>query len=50
MEVLEQQAIFRALSQSGGSQNRAASMLGISKRTLTRRLKSYRDLYDASTA
>jgi len=42
IEELEQQAIFRALSQTGGSQDRAANLLGISKRTLLRRLKSYR--------
>ena len=50
IDVLEQQAIFRALTQSGGSQDRAAKSLGISKRTLTRRLKSYRDLYEAPMA
>jgi transcriptional regulator with PAS, ATPase and Fis domain len=46
MDALEQQAIFRALTQSGGSQDRAAQLLGISRRTLIRRLKSYRDSFD----
>ena len=46
IDELEQQAILRALSQSGGRQDRAAQLLGISKRTLMRRLKSYRDSYD----
>ena len=50
MEELEQQAIFRALSQTGGKQERAADLLGISKRTLMRRLKLYRgrDAYGAA--
>lgn len=49
IEELEQQAIFRALSQTGGRQDRAAHLLGISRRTLLRRLKSYRsrDLFNA---
>jgi transcriptional regulator with PAS, ATPase and Fis domain len=42
IDELEQQAIFRALSQTGGRQERAARLLGISRRTLLRRLKSYR--------
>jgi transcriptional regulator with PAS, ATPase and Fis domain len=47
MDAIEQQAIFRAITQSGGSQHRAAQSLGISRRTLIRRLKSYRDSFDA---
>ncbi len=50
MDALEQQAIFRALTQARGSQDRAAQLLGISRRTLIRRLKSYRDTFDASAA
>jgi transcriptional regulator with PAS, ATPase and Fis domain len=50
IEGLEQQAIYRALSQAGGSHERAAHMLGISKRTLMRRLKTYRNSYDVSVA
>ena len=45
IEELEQKAIFHALSQSGGKQERAAQMLGISKRTLVRKLKAYRASY-----
>jgi two-component system NtrC family response regulator len=45
IDELEQRAIFQALSQSGGKQDRAAKLLGISKRTLVRRLKSYRNGY-----
>lgn len=43
MEALEQQAIYKALTEAGGNQDRAARILGISRRTLIRRLKSYRD-------
>jgi transcriptional regulator with PAS, ATPase and Fis domain len=49
IDELEQQAIFRALSQTSGKQERAAQLLGISKRTLMRRLKAYRDTYDSAT-
>lgn len=45
MEALEQQAIYKALTQAGGNQDRAARMLGISRRTLLRRLKSYRNTF-----
>jgi len=41
LEELEQQAIFSALSETGGRQDRAARMLGISQRTLIRKLKIY---------
>ena len=48
IEAIEQQAIFRALVQAGGSQDRAAQLLGISRRTLIRRLKGYRATFDAA--
>jgi DNA-binding NtrC family response regulator len=41
LEELERQAIMRALHQTGQHQERAASLLGISSRTLSRKLKSY---------
>ena len=41
LDQLEQRAIFDALSETGGRQDRAARMLGISQRTLIRKLKIY---------
>jgi DNA-binding NtrC family response regulator len=41
LDELEQQAIFEALSETGGRQDRAARILGISQRTLIRKLKIY---------
>ncbi len=41
LDELEQEAIFSALSETGGRQDRAARMLGISQRTLIRKLKIY---------
>jgi transcriptional regulator with PAS, ATPase and Fis domain len=41
LEELEHQAIMQALSETGGRQDRAARILGISQRTLIRRLKVY---------
>ena len=41
LDALEQQAIFEALSETNGRQDRAARILGISQRTLIRKLKSY---------
>ena len=41
LDELEQQAIYSALSETGGRQDRAARMLGISQRTLIRKLKIY---------
>jgi len=38
---LEQEVIFHALEQAAGRRDRAAQMLGISRRTLIRRLKLY---------
>lgn len=41
LDELEQQAILEALSETGGRQDRAARILGISPRTLIRKLKIY---------
>jgi transcriptional regulator with PAS, ATPase and Fis domain len=41
LDRLEQTEIFNALAQAEGRRNRAAEMLGISRRTLIRRLKVY---------
>ena len=41
LERLEQEVIFHALANADGRRDRAAAMLGISRRTLTRRLKVY---------
>src|SRR5262249_5347390 len=41
LERLEQEVIFHALANAAGRRDRAAAMLGISRRTLTRRLKVY---------
>src|SRR5581483_1497802 len=41
LDELEQQAILEALSETGGRQDRAARILGISQRTLNRKLKTY---------
>jgi len=41
LDKLEQEVIFHALEQADGRRNRAAEMLGISRRTLIRRLKLY---------
>ena len=41
LEDLEREAIMRALDQTGQHQERAAHLLGISSRTLSRKLKSY---------
>jgi transcriptional regulator with PAS, ATPase and Fis domain len=42
LNEMEQQAILRALSQTGGKQDPAARLLGISRRTLIRKLKTYK--------
>jgi DNA-binding NtrC family response regulator len=44
MDEAERELIFRALAESGGHQQRAAERLGISRRTLSRKLKLYRQL------
>ena len=41
LDEMEQRAIFDALSETGGRQDRAARLLGISQRTLIRKLKVY---------
>ena len=41
LENMEKNAILEMLSQTGGHQERAAQMLGISRRTLYRKLKNY---------
>jgi len=41
LERLEEHTIFRALEQTGGHQQKAAHILGISRRTLIRKLKQY---------
>ena len=42
LDVLEQQAILNSLAKAGGHQGRAAAQLGISRRTLSRKLRQYR--------
>ncbi len=42
LDGMEQNAIFKALEQTGGHQQKAAEILGISRRTLIRKLKLYR--------
>ena len=41
LDGLEQQTIRRVLAQTGGHQQKAANLLGISRRTLIRKLKLY---------
>ena len=41
LESIEEQAIRKALEQTGGHRTRAAEKLGISRRTLTRKLKDF---------
>ena len=41
LEGMEQQTILRVLAATGGHQQRAANLLGISRRTLIRKLKLY---------
>jgi len=42
LDGLEQQTIHKVLAQTGGHQQKAADLLGISRRTLIRKLKLYR--------
>jgi two-component system response regulator AtoC len=42
LDGLEQQTIRRVMAQTGGHQQKAADLLGISRRTLIRKLKLYR--------
>src|SRR5215467_2374408 len=44
LDGLEQHTIFKALEQTGGHQQKAAEILGISRRTLIRKLKLYRGI------
>ena len=41
LDRMEESMIIRVLDQTGGHQQRAAAILGISRRTLSRKLKSY---------
>jgi DNA-binding NtrC family response regulator len=41
LEVMERRMIEEALAATGGHQQKAAARLGISRRTLSRKLKSY---------
>jgi two-component system NtrC family response regulator len=50
LDSLERAAIFNALEKSGGHQQRAADLLGISRRTLSRKLKTYAGSGDARYA
>jgi Tfp pilus assembly protein PilZ len=43
LDQVERQMIFLALDKNGGNQGKAAESLGISRRTLIRKLKSYRE-------
>jgi len=43
LDQVEKRAILQALEKSGGNQGKAAEALGISRRTLIRKLKIYRD-------
>lgn len=45
LDSVEKEAILAALHQTGGHQQKAANLLGVSRRTLSRKLK----LYDAET-
>lgn len=41
IETMERRLIFQVLERTGGHQQKAAELLGISRRTLSRKLKSY---------
>ena len=49
LDQLEKQIVFDTLERCGGNQGNAAQTLGISRRTLLRKLKSYRD-HESETA
>lgn len=48
LDVLEHQAILNSLAGTGGHQGRAAAQLGISRRTLSRKLRQYRTQSECS--
>ena len=52
LDQVEKRAILQALEKNGGNQGKAAEALGISRRTLIRKLKIYREagLEDSSAA
>jgi DNA-binding NtrC family response regulator len=50
LDGLEQNTIFKVLAQTGGHQQKAADILGISRRTLIRKLKLYRGVPCESVA
>src|SRR5579872_744327 len=50
LDGLEQHTIFKVLAQTGGHQQKAADILGISRRTLIRKLKLYRNMPCESVA
>ena len=50
LDGLEQNTIFKVLAQTGGHQQKAAEILGISRRTLIRKLKLYRGVPCQSVA
>jgi DNA-binding NtrC family response regulator len=41
LDLVEKDAILAALQQTGGHQQKAATLLGVSRRTLSRKLKLY---------
>lgn len=49
LDQLERQIVFDTLERCGGNQGKAAEALGISRRTLLRKLKSYRE-HESETA
>ena len=49
LEELEQKTIRRVLEQTEGHQQKAADLLGISRRTLIRKLKQYRSIQNSSS-
>ena len=50
LDQLEKQIVFDALERCGGNQGKAAQALGISRRTLLRKLKVYRETDPAAAA
>jgi two-component system, NtrC family, response regulator AtoC len=50
LDQLEKQIVFEALERCGGNQGKAAQALGISRRTLLRKLKVYRENDPAAAA